>query len=225
MGHLDKNEKVIEAKLTELGRERLAKGEGLDITQFALSDDEVDYNLWQDNLPREDAGAIIENLPTYEALVDETQSMRYKLITLEEDLENVPQVEFQAGTLPIELDANSTSITVQPSTRLQTGPSTTEDTGLDNTLGYTAIVEDESNLTLSVPSGAEPDEPDATIPALYGQKQRVEGSDVSTAVGTEFELSRNVTNLADGGTDQTEITIIGNETGLSLSASIDIINN
>jgi hypothetical protein len=219
MGHLDANERVIEAKLTELGRRRLAEGDGLNVTQFALADDEVDYELWRQNLPTEDAGAVIENLPTYEAFVDETQSMRYKLITLEEGLDSVPTVRLPQAVTQVDLDDNNPDITFSPNTELQTGPNNFEDTGLDEELGYTAILEDSTYVNLTATTS--PPETEGTVPALYGQKQRVEASNVATAVGTEFELDRVAQNLS---TQETaDLTIVGNETGLSVETTITVI--
>ena len=45
MGYLDNTSVTVDAVLTKLGRERLANGD-LDITKFALGDDEIDYDLY-----------------------------------------------------------------------------------------------------------------------------------------------------------------------------------
>tara|TARA_B100000959_G_scaffold56716_1_gene59212 strand:+ start:10777 stop:11268 length:492 start_codon:yes stop_codon:yes gene_type:complete len=47
MAFLDKSQTIfVDAVLTELGRQRLATNGSLNITQFALADDGVDYNLF-----------------------------------------------------------------------------------------------------------------------------------------------------------------------------------
>ncbi len=47
MGYLNNSVITVDAILTKKGRELLAQGRGnFNITQFALSDDEVDYDLW-----------------------------------------------------------------------------------------------------------------------------------------------------------------------------------
>ena len=46
MGYLDNSTVTVDAILTNKGREILASGGKLNITKFALSDDEVDYDLW-----------------------------------------------------------------------------------------------------------------------------------------------------------------------------------
>ena len=46
MGFLDNSTTTVDAILTTRGRELLSSGEGLNITKFALSDEEVDYTLF-----------------------------------------------------------------------------------------------------------------------------------------------------------------------------------
>lgn len=89
MGYLNKATIVVDAILTNRGRELLAKGgvgsdEGFRITKFALADDEVDYGLYNVSHPQgsDYYGAIIENMPITEATPDEQQTMRYKLVSL-----------------------------------------------------------------------------------------------------------------------------------------------
>ena len=46
MGFLDNSSITVDAILTKRGREILASGGDLNITKFALSDEEVDYTLY-----------------------------------------------------------------------------------------------------------------------------------------------------------------------------------
>lgn len=97
MGYLDNSAIRVDAILTKKGRELLAQGRGnFNITQFALSDDEVDYSLWNPSNPlgSDYFGSIIENMPVTEAIPDETQSMKYKLITLEKSTVAIPYINF-----------------------------------------------------------------------------------------------------------------------------------
>ena len=85
MGYLNNSTITVDAILTKKGREILARGaDQFRITQFALADDEIDYDLYNPDHPLGTAfyGAAIENLPMTEALTDEAQMMKYKLITL-----------------------------------------------------------------------------------------------------------------------------------------------
>ena len=62
------------------------------ITQFALSDDEVDYTLYNPNHPSGSAyyGEAIENMPLLEAFPDENQMMKYKLVSLSRGTATMP---------------------------------------------------------------------------------------------------------------------------------------
>lgn len=87
MGYLDKSTITVDAILTNRGRELLSQGTGtgnFQITKFAVADDEVDYRLYNTAHPLGSNyyGAIIENMPVLEATPDESQIMRYKLVTI-----------------------------------------------------------------------------------------------------------------------------------------------
>lgn len=102
MGYLDKSTITVDAILTNRGRELLSKGTGtsaFDIVKYAIADDEVDYGLYNVAHPLGSNyyGAVIENMPVLEATPDETQTMRYKLVTVTgADLNNgsviIPQI-------------------------------------------------------------------------------------------------------------------------------------
>ncbi len=93
MGYLNNQVVTVDAILTNKGRELLAKGDGsFNITQFALSDDEIDYTLYNPNHPSGSAfyGEAIQNMPLMEAFPDETQMMKYKLVTLPRGTQVMP---------------------------------------------------------------------------------------------------------------------------------------
>ena len=86
MGYLDNSSITVAAILTKRGRELLARNDGsFNITQFALSDDEIDYNLFNENHPNgsQYSGEAIENMNLIEAIPDENNIMRHKLISLQ----------------------------------------------------------------------------------------------------------------------------------------------
>ena len=73
MGYLDNSIVTVDAILTKKGRELLARGQNaFNITKFALSDDEVDYGLWDVSHPNgtDYYGQVIENLPLLEPTPD-----------------------------------------------------------------------------------------------------------------------------------------------------------
>ena len=140
MGFLNNTSITVDAILTKKGRELLARGQNeFQITKFALSDDEIDYNLWDTTHPNGSNyyGSVIENMPLLESFVDENQVMRFKLITLPKNTAKMPILEVPAPSLAF----NGPGVTqvVSPNTR----------NGSDRDSGYMFVLHDASiaNLT------------------------------------------------------------------------------
>jgi len=134
MGYLNNQVVTVDAILTKKGREMLAKGDGsFRITQFALSDDEVDYTLYNPNHPSGSAyyGEAIENMPLLEAFPDETQMMKYKLVTLNRGTAVMPTVRL--GRTDILL-TNGENYDVTPQTDDYLGQSGPEQSGYQFTV-------------------------------------------------------------------------------------------
>ncbi len=116
MGYLNNQVVTVDAILTKKGRELLAKGDGsFNITQFALSDDEVDYTLYNPNHPSGSAyyGEAIENMPLLEAFPDENQMMKYKLVSLARGTATMPILQLGQTSLNI---ANGAPFSITPNT-------------------------------------------------------------------------------------------------------------
>ena len=95
MGYLNNASTVLDAVLTKKGRELLSRGEqAFNVTKFALADDEVDYSLWNVAHPlgTDYYGTVIENLPLLEPTVDPDTTMKYKLITREDNPSKLPVI-------------------------------------------------------------------------------------------------------------------------------------
>ncbi len=110
MGYLDNTTIVVDAILTKKGREMMARGDGsFNITQFALSDDEIDYGLWNPNHPNGSAfsGEAIENMPVIEAFPDENQIMRNKLITLPRGTTKLPIITLGLAKITINIGGST----------------------------------------------------------------------------------------------------------------------
>jgi hypothetical protein len=142
MGYLDNSTVTVDAILTNKGRQILAAGGQLNITKFAVSDDEIDYDLWNPahTLGTNYYGAVIENMPVLEALPDETQMLRYKLITLPKDVIGIPQISVSPASITFTAINQSQTIT----------PATLNLAGGNATMGYTAILSDDTVATLEV---------------------------------------------------------------------------
>ena len=94
MGFLDNDSVIVDAILTKHGRRKLAEGQTLGITQFALADDGVDYTGWNVDHPSGSAnyGEAIENMPLIEVAPDDSTLMKYKLMDLPRNTKYFPKI-------------------------------------------------------------------------------------------------------------------------------------
>jgi hypothetical protein len=199
MGYLDNSSITVDAILTKKGRELLSKGrDSFNITQFALADDEIDYNLWNPAHPLGSSyyGIIIENMPLVEALPDESQVMKYKLVTLPRKTARIPVIQVGQSSIILTAPGQNSVIT----------PTTVNYDQANSTYGYTAILADSDVATLtvtravSITNSAQP-----TLPSFYGDTNQS-----VSAVGLEFRVTAKQQLVSDR---STTLTIVGNETG------------
>ena len=75
MGFLDNTSITVDAILTKRGREILSQGGNFKISKFALSDEEIDYSLYDTTHPNgtDSYGAVIENISLLEASPNKTE--------------------------------------------------------------------------------------------------------------------------------------------------------
>ena len=92
--YIDNTTITVDAVLTQKGRRLLAQNGNLNITSFALADDEIDYTLYNPNNPNGSAffDMALRNTPIFEPLTDETQVMKYKLVTLNQGVTSIPVI-------------------------------------------------------------------------------------------------------------------------------------
>ena len=112
MGYLDKSTVTVDAILTKRGRQLLASGDGgFQITKFAVSDDEINYDLWDVNHAKGTNyyGQAIENMPMVEAVPSEDKVMRYKLMTLPKNTMVIPTM-ITSPTSEINIQQGSTTV-------------------------------------------------------------------------------------------------------------------
>ena len=81
MGILDNDTVIVDAILTKVGRQKLANGQPLGVTQYAFGDTGVDYTLYNPNHPSgsDSYGSAITSLPMLEAVPDDDVFLRYRL--------------------------------------------------------------------------------------------------------------------------------------------------
>lgn len=199
MGYLNNSTITVDAILTKKGRELLARGrDEFKITQFALADDEVDYDLYNPDHPLGTAyyGAAIENMPVLEALPDETQMLKYKLVTLPKGTANIPVVSI--GQTSVSLENNQSYPIVPQTVNFQGG---------NRTFGYTAILSDSDAGTLTATVAAPNVNAAASSPQFIGDSEAAQSV---TVTGLEFQFVAKPQLLAK---KTATILIIGNETG------------
>jgi hypothetical protein len=197
MGFLDNTSITVDAILTKKGRELLARGKNeFKITKFALSDDEIDYTLWDVTHPNGTNyyGEVIENMPLLEASPDENQIMRYKLTTLPKNTTKLPILELPAPSFTF--NGAGITQTVSPNTR----------NGSDAALGYTFTLHnsDACRMTLATGGGIPGGTP--TTPVFMTDEERKLSV---VLVGQSVNIiSRTVVSAMT-----TQLTITGNQTG------------
>ena len=81
MGILDNDTVIVDAILTKVGRQKLANGQPLGVSQYAFGDTGVDYTLYNASHPSGSSayGSAITSLPMLEAVPDDNVFLRFKL--------------------------------------------------------------------------------------------------------------------------------------------------
>ena len=214
MGYLNNTTVTVDAILTKKGRELLARNDGsFRITQFSLADDEVDYTLYNPNHPSGSAfyGEAIENMPILEAFPDETQTMKYKLLTLPRGTAKLPVLEL-----------GYTTITLKQGSSLSITPQTLNYLGTDSTFeasGYTATIGDSRTLANFEGVGIN------TATAANLNTTTTVGTNVSrTVIGTTINLTATTVNTLFGtsNTLNTILTVTGRDSGARLTIPLNI---
>jgi hypothetical protein len=203
MAYLDNSTITVDAILTKKGREKLAAGQGLNITKFALGDDEVDYTLYEPAHPKGSAyyDSAIRAIPITEASPDETQVLKYKLVTLPKGTKKIPKVEF--GVPSISVNQTSGQVSLTP---------TTSPSG-NSQSGYTIVL---SNKNAGSVIGAGASAGSGTIPVFLGDEITTTAA-VETGLTFTFIANPNITQ-----TIKTTITVYGNETGGSQTIPVTV---
>ena len=219
MGYLNNSVITVDAILTKKGRELLARNDGsFQITQFALSDDEIDYTLYNPTHPSGSAyyGEAIDNMPLLEAFPDEQQIMKYKLVTLPRG----------TAKLPV-LDLGYAAITLKQGAQLSITPQTLNylgNTQIFETSGYSATIGDVRLLSQYNGVGIQSE---AATQANQTATSTI-GTNVSkTVIGTQINLTATTINTLFGTNTQlkTTLTVVGLDSGARLTIPVTITQN
>jgi hypothetical protein len=214
MGYLNNQIVTVDAILTKKGRELLAKNDGsFRITQFSLSDDEIDYTLFNPNNPSGSAyyGQAIEGMPLLEAFSDETQIMKYLLTTLPRGTAKMPILNIGYTNIVLKQGA---SLSITPQTLNYLGGSQTFETS-----GYNFTIGDVR--TMSVFNGVGINTNSST--ALNSTTTL--GTNVSkTVIGTTLNMTGTTINTLFGNQTQLQTVLIvtGRDSGARVTIPITI---
>ena len=216
MGYLNNTSVVVDAILTNTGRQLLAQNNGsFQITQFSLSDDEVDYTLYNPNQPSGSAfyGEAIENMPVIQAFPESNEIMKYKLITLPRGTAKLPVINVGYNTIVIKQGA---SLSITPQTLNYLGATSTFEQS-----GYVATIGDVR--TMSAFNGVGINTPNAT--ALNATGTITVGTNVSkTVIGTSINLTATTINTLFGTNTilYTTLVVIGRDSGARIQIPVQI---
>lgn len=207
MAYIDNQTITVDAVLTKKGRELLAKTGNLNITSFALADDEIDYTLYDPNHPNGSAfyDIALRNTPVFEPLTDETQVMKYKLVTLNQGVTSIPVISIAQDKILITRDYMG-DIIISPSTN----------PAYNLQAGYTAILGNKNVGTLIVQQTNAINAVSNTIPTFAGD---INTTSAQVVIGNTFRF---VPNSSLGKTTTTNLTVIGNESGGSISIEVTV---
>ena len=121
MGILDNDTVIVDAILTKVGRQKLANGQPLGVSQYAFGDTGVDYTLYNASHPSGSSayGSAITSLPMLEAVPDDNVFLRYKLYGEgDRNVQNFSFITVTSGTSvtisKIAGETQSTPITIIP---------------------------------------------------------------------------------------------------------------
>lgn len=211
MGYLDNSVVTVDAILTTKGRQLLAQG-NFNITQFALADDEIDYTLYNPNHPSGSAyyGEAIENMPLLEAVPQETQMMKYKLVTLPRGTARLPILDLGYTSITLKQGAN---LSITPQTLNYLGGNTFE------TSGYTATISDARLFNTFEGVGIETQQAQA-----LNQTTTLGTSVAKSVVGSTINLKATTVNTLFGSNTQLSatLTIEGRDSGARVTIPVII---
>ena len=113
MGFLDNSTTTVDAILTLKGRELLSEGKGLGIVKFALSDEEIDYTLYDVTHPNgtDSYGSVIENMNLLEASPNRETFNSFLVMN------SVSGLTLNVGQLSLSALVSEDPISIKPNTK------------------------------------------------------------------------------------------------------------
>jgi len=164
----DTNNIIIDAVLTDKGRQFLSRNDGsFSVVKFAVGDDEIDYTVIKKFGRTVGKEKIEKNTPIFEALTNQSLSQKYRLISVSNpNLIRLPILEFNGegvdGTNNIVTIGNTT----QKQRTLTISQTIQDETSIDVELRDQAFVVEMNNQFVQI-VGSSPDDIDGQQRATY----------------------------------------------------------
>lgn len=241
MGWLDNstNNIILDAVLTDYGREALARNNGsFNIVKFSLGDDEVNYGIikkYGRTIGRE---KIEKNTPVFEALTNQNLALKHKLISIPSPLVYLPLLQLtvggSSGTVTLQGTTTSEAITIEQ--KLASSDSSTEldpsiaDSNFDiyypslflalNSLSNAASQVSQDTLRTAHAKAAVSSQTATTSKrtATFTIFKKTISDDAYNTYGRQVTTNNTTTSRIS-----TSIKVVGQNSGLSLTIPIEIV--
>ena len=229
MGFLDHstNNIIVDAVLTDAGRRALARNDGsFSIYQFALGDDEVDYDIITQYGRTVGKEKIEKNTPVMEALTQGSLALKYPLIIASNELlTHLPVMEI-ATSAPLSFNKNGDISTQNIDVTIKT----TTGQDVEHDLLDREFLVEVNNLFLSISGAGGADIVHTDNIAMYRYVTNTNGANGSATASIPITLKSipdstfNTYKIAGGNYIRTYVNIRGVNSGLSKTFEIQITN-
>lgn len=233
MGFQDNSgEFFVDAVLTDLGRQKLARNDGsFAVVGYRFADDEIDYRHWNELTGSDNKDKKILDTPIFEALVNETVALRNPLVTIKNSsLQFMPVFTAKPSSVSLRERTDSigggVELTVsQESTRSQTiiPPELTDFNYIVSVDNDLIVVANEIPVSIQ-PFGTAK----YIIPARRDRATAANGTQVTCTIRVQ-SLSTEVFDILVGRsvakprTINTTIVVMGQQSGLNVQVPVSIL--
>lgn len=227
MGFLDHstNNIIVDAVLTDIGRQSLSRNDGsFSIFQFALGDDEVDYDIIQQYGRTVGKEKIEKNTPVLEALTQGSLALKYPLISVSNEfLTHLPTMTITTSETPVAFDRTA-NISVK---NVTVDIATTTGIEIEFDLLDAELMIEMNNIFLTI-SGEAPDILFTDNIAVYRfpTEQETTGDTITTRIPLQLKSFSNTTfntySVSGASYIRTYVKVTGLNSGLSKTFEVQI---
>jgi len=191
----DTNNLILDAVLTDKGREFLSRNDGsFSVIKFAPGDDEVDYTLIQKFGRTVGKEKIEKNTPIFEALTNGNLSQKYRLVSVSNpNLIRLPTLTFTGESVDSVNKLVQMGVTTNKQKQLTVSQTITNENSIDVELRDSSFIVEMSNLFLQIPGANAPDNIDSQQRASYILVRNAESTDLGGSKLTFSLASKAIT--------------------------------